>query len=132
MYTTYIHHMIKYQKILKQRNQYLKMTNDNKKFDKIYFDILTEQLTNQAAHVIYERYKFTDLLETWAQPIQEEIYQTKEALSVKYIYEVDKELSGQKETIYGELIRLYEKNIDKEKYRQTTTIGPHRDDLEFY
>lgn len=128
----YLHHLLEYQKILKQRNQYLKLSNDNKKFDKIYFYILTEQLANEAAHVIYERYKFTDLLETWAQPIQEEISQSKEALSVKYISAVDKELSGQKETIYGELIRLYEKNIDKEKYRQTTTIGPHRDDLEFY
>lgn len=128
----YLHHLLEYQKILKQRNQYLKLSNNENKFDKVYFDILTEQLANEASHVIYERYKFTDLLESWAQPIQEEISQSKENLSIQYVSAVDEEMSSQIESIYEELIQLYDKNFDKELYRQTTIIGPHRDDLEFY
>lgn len=132
MSTIYLHHLVEYQKILKQRNHYLKQAGNSKKFDTVYLDILTEQLANEGSHVLYERFKFTKQLENWAEPIQNEISQTKESLTIKYVTSVDDEYLGQKESIYEELMRLYKDNEEKEKYRQTTIIGPHRDDLEFY
>lgn len=132
MSTIYLHHLVEYQKILKQRNQYLKQSNDSKNFDSIYLDILTEQLANEGAHVLYDRYRFTDMLEKWAQPIQSEISQTSEELTIKYVSPIDSQIFSQKESIYEELMRLYKENEDREKYRQITTVGPHRDDLEFY
>lgn len=128
----YLHHLVEYQKILKQRNQYLKQSNDHQKFDKVYLEILTEQLANEASHVLHERYKFTQQLEKWAQPIQRDISQSKEELTVKYICPVDKDLLNQKEAIYDELMSLYFEYEKQELYRQTTIVGPHRDDLEFF
>lgn len=128
----YLHHLVEYQKILKQRNQYLKQSNDPQNFDKVYLEILTEQLANEGSHVLHERSKFTQQLEKWAQPIQNEISQSKEELTVKYICPVSSEILSQKESIYDELIRLYRENEHQEKYRQTTIVGPHRDDLEFF
>lgn len=128
----YLHHLVEYQKILKQRNQYLKQSNDHQKFDKVYLEILTEQLANEGSHVLHERYKFTQQLEKWAQPIQRDISQSKEELTVKYICPVDKDLLNQKEAIYDELMSLYFEYEKQELYRQTTIVGPHRDDLEFF
>ena len=40
----YLHHLVQYQQILKQRNQFLKQAKHSPKFDQIYLDVLTEQL----------------------------------------------------------------------------------------
>lgn len=128
----YLHHLVEYQKILKQRNQYLKQASSSKEFDTIYLDILTEQLAKESAEVIFDRAKFTKQLQEWAKPIQDEISQSKEELKINYVTVIDDENIRQKELIYNQLIDLYKKNQEKEIYRQTTLIGPHRDDLEFY
>lgn len=128
----YLHHLVEYQKILKQRNQYLKQASSSKEFDTIYLDILTEQLAKESAEVIFDRAKFTKQLQEWAKPIQDEISQSKEELKINYVTIIDDENIRQKELIYNQLIDLYKKNQEKEIYRQTTLIGPHRDDLEFY
>ena len=71
-------------------------------------------------------------LEDLAQPIQANISQSKEELKIKYETSVQDDNLSQKESIYQNLLDMYDQNQDKEFRRQTTVVGPHRDDLAFY
>lgn len=128
----YLHHLVEFQRILKQRNHYLKQSNQPKQFDSIFFDILTEQLAEEASHVIYERNQFAKELEKLAQVIQSDISLGKEDLTIEYITSISKEALSQKKSIYSELMDLFDKNREKELRRQTSLVGPHRDELAFY
>ena len=128
----YLHQVVEYQRILKQRNQYLKLSNQPKKFDQLYLEILTDQLAQAGSQVIYDRKQFSKDLEALAQPIQANISQSKEELKIKYETSVQDDNLSQKESIYSNLLDLYDQNQDKEFRRQTTVVGPHRDDLAFY
>ncbi len=128
----YLHHLTQYQRILKQRNQFLKKAKYDRKHDTLYLDVLTEQLATEGAEVLYYRYRFVAQLTKWAQEVQADISNDKEALRIRYkttanvTEEMSKqELFDQMQTEYGE---AREQEIDQ----GTTTLGPHRDDLVFY
>ena len=128
----YLYHLTEYKKILKQRNEYLKQSKYNKTFDSVYLDILTEQLATAGAEILEQRHTFTVQLENWARPIQEEISQSKEILTIHYLSPIDFNKTAKKEDIYETLLSLYKKNQERELEQGTTVIGPHRDDLQFF
>jgi len=132
MSAIYLHHLSEYQKILKQRNQYLKQNKYNKEFDVIYLDILTEQLAEHGSEVLFQRYRFVKQLEKWAGPIQDEISQDQEHLQIRYSSAVDFEQHTESSEINKDLLALYKENQSRELEQGTTVIGPHRDDLKFY
>lgn len=132
MSAIYLHHLVEYQKVLKQRNHYLKQSKFNKTFDEVYLNILTEQLAAEGAEVLCERLKFTKKLEKWAKPIHKEISQEKEILEIKYDSSVSIEQQQDKEKIMSQLLEQYKKNQSRELDQGTTVTGPHRDDLRFY
>lgn len=127
----YLHHLVQYQKILKQRNEYLKIIQHKKNPDFVFLDILTEQLAAEGAEVLKRRQSFIAQLEEWARPIQSDISSGKETLSIQYETKVN--LSQTEETIdiYDQLLTFYQEDVEKDIQQRTTTIGPHRDDLIF-
>lgn len=132
MSALYLYHLVEYQKVLKQRNQYLKQNKFNKKFDQVYFDILTEQLAAEGTEVLFERLKFTNKLEEWAKPIHKEISQGKEILQINYSPSTTIEPKEDKEQMMLHLLEQYKENQQREMDQGTTIIGPHRDDIRFY
>ena len=54
MNRVYLYELQQYQKILKQRNQYLKQAAINQKFDAVYFEILTEQLVEHGSKFLID------------------------------------------------------------------------------
>lgn len=132
MSAVYLHHLVSYQEILKQRNQYLKEYKASQSFDLVYLDILTEQLATEGAEVLERRLNFTEKLNEWAAPIQQDISQGKEKLDIQYKTTLSLSNDSQKSSIYRQLLDKYEESKQRELDRGTTIIGPHRDDLVFY
>ncbi|HIZ71234.1 MAG TPA: DNA replication/repair protein RecF [Candidatus Atopostipes pullistercoris] len=128
----YLHHLVQYQQILKQRNQFLKQAKHSPKFDQIYLDVLTEQLAAEGAEVLFYRFKFVNQLNAWAQQVQIDISNGKEHLKITYkaLPDITDELSI--EEIFNRLKELYKSAQQQEIDQGTTTLGPHRDDLIFY
>ncbi len=128
----YLHHLTQYQRILKQRNQFLKKAKYDKTHDTLYLGILTEQLATEGAEVLYYRYRFVDQLSNWAQEVQADISNGKETLCIRYktTAAVSEEMS--KEDLFKQLQSAYIEASAQEIDQGTTTLGPHRDDLVFY
>ncbi|AGY80781.1 MULTISPECIES: DNA replication/repair protein RecF [Carnobacterium] len=127
----YLHHLVQYQHLLKQRNSYLKQLSMKKEKDLTFLDILTEQLAEYGAAILLERFSFVKKLENWAKPVHHEISKQKEILEIDYScsLKITNELS--KEQLYSDLMKAFEQGRQRELEQRTTIFGPHRDDLKF-
>lgn len=127
----YIYHLSQYQKVLKQRNHYLKQLN-LKQTDIAFLSVLTDQLIQHSVYILKKRFFFLSLLKKWAIPIHHEISRGLETLDIKYHSSIDVTEKDDEETIHHKLIKAFEKNERNEVHRGTTLVGPHRDDLNFF
>lgn len=127
----YLHDMSQYQKILQQRNHYLKMLQIKKQTDQTMLEILTEQFIQIAVKIVQKRFEFLKVLENWAKPIHHSISRGLEQLEIHYKPSVevldDQELSKMVTCFEEKFGKVREREIE----RGTTMFGPHRDDLHF-
>ncbi|WP_163102536.1 DNA replication/repair protein RecF [Peribacillus alkalitolerans] len=127
----YLHESSQYQKVLLQRNHYLKMLQLKKQTDLAMLDILTEQVIQFAVKIVEKRYHFISMLQNWAEPIHSGISRGLESLKIEYIPSVDvsetMDLSKMIEVFQEKFAKIRQREID----RGVTLIGPHRDDLAF-
>ncbi len=128
----YLYHLSQFQQVLKQRNQFLKQARFKNNYDKIYLEVLTEQLATEAAEVLYARFKFVNQLSDLADAVQKDISNEKETLMIRYKTSSSADETMTVEEIFNHLQEDYEKNHAQEVDQGTTIIGPHRDDLIFY
>ncbi len=128
----YLYHLTQYQRVLRQRNQFLKQARYNKKHDTIYLEVLTEQLAAEAAEVLHSRFKFVRQLSKWANDVQNDISNEKEQLVISYRTTTNATAEMSVEDIFESLKEEYKSATTQEIDQGTTTIGPHRDDLIFY
>ncbi|QFT87076.1 DNA replication and repair protein RecF [Bacillus sp. THAF10] len=128
----YMHDLSRYQKVLQQRNHYLKLLQTKKQKDQTMLLVLTEQLIELAASVTEKREEFVRLLESWARPIHKSISRGLEELSVIYKPSID---YVSETANLSKMIEAYNEKFDKIKDREIerglTLFGPHRDDLLF-
>ncbi|MEC1157761.1 DNA replication/repair protein RecF [Cytobacillus horneckiae] len=128
----YLHDINQYQKILQQRNHYLKLLQTKKQNDQTMLEILTEQFIEMAVKIVAKRFEFIHLLEKWAIPIHEGISRGLETL--KIMYKPSVEVSEDQDL--SKMISVYKEKFDKVKDREidrgVTLFGPHRDDLLFH
>ena len=80
----YLHDLLTFQKILKQRNAILKANRGNLDFKDVMFDVYTEQYIQVAIQIIRKRFYFMELLQKWAEPIHKGISRGMETLKVSY------------------------------------------------
>ncbi|WP_409252431.1 DNA replication/repair protein RecF [Bacillus sp. SCS-153A] len=128
----YLHDIALYQKILQQRNHYLKMLQTKKQKDETMLDVLTEQLVEMTGKIIKKRFDFIKLLQEWARPIHSGISRGLESLDIHYKPSVDvcndQDWSKMVEIIENKFHSIRQREID----RGVTLAGPHRDDLQFF
>lgn len=127
----YLYDLVQYQKVLKQRNQYLKQLAEKKQTDELYLEVLTEQLVEFGSKVLIARQKFVKRLEYWASQLHHKISQNKENLVIDYISSVPDAPWDNLEAVQTAFRQALEKVKNKEHFRQVTLAGPHRDDLIF-
>ncbi|MDT2757949.1 DNA replication/repair protein RecF [Enterococcus asini] len=126
----YLYNLVQYQRILKQRNQYLKQSA-TKKSDALYLGVLDEQLIEFGSKVLLARKGFVKRLEHWANNLHQKISQGKETLTLAYNSSVDFEEDATLEVIVEKFSEALSKVREKEQFRLSTQVGPHRDDLSF-
>ena len=120
----YMFDLIKYDKILKQRNCVLKsnISNDNK-IEQL--KIWTPQLINTAEKIIKKRILFIKNLKKYSKLVYNSII-IDENLDILYSFQEKENIS-----ILDELNNQFNLNLKKELEMQHTLIGPHRDDIIF-
>ena len=128
----YLQELLNYQRILKQRNIYLKKNGRSQQFDAMYFDILTEQLVEKASLLVQYRLTFIEALEKIAQPIHEALSNQREQLTITYESSSSKLDYSDRDTISSQLLELFKQALTREKEQGITVYGPHRDDISFY
>ena len=125
----YIKKYNEFNRILKIRNNYLKMLYKSSNTDKRYLDSVTENLIEREIDIYQERKKFIDSINDQISKIYEDISGIK---NFKVIYETNVDLGDfSKEKIRENLLKKYKTNLNKEIENGMTIYGPHRDDLFF-
>ena len=125
----YIKKYNEFNKILKIRNNYLKMLYKSSNTDYRYLDSVTENLIEREIEIYQERKKFIDFINNRIDKIYENITGIK---NFKVIYETNVDLEDfSKEKIRKKLIQKYQSSLKKEIENGMTIYGPHRDDLQF-
>ena len=125
----YIKKYNEFNKILKIRNNYLKMLYNSSNPDRRYLESLTENLIDREIDIYQERKKFIDLINENVSNIYEEIIGIKD---FHIIYETNVEFDNfETDYLKEKLTKKYNDSLKKEIENGMTLYGPHRDDLVF-
>lgn len=118
---SYLRNVIRYNKVVSQRNALLKYFALNRTFDLVSLQVYDNQL-NQYGSLIYEDRKL--FLETFI-PIfkkrYEEITNCQEEVALVYKTHLEQ----------NDILSLMEQNLKKDRLLQFTSTGIHKDDLSF-
>ncbi|MBQ7116366.1 MAG: DNA replication/repair protein RecF [Clostridia bacterium] len=126
---SYAEHLAGFKKALIQRNALLKDIHLNSQLYDI-LDTWDDQLARYSAAVIKERLNYISLLSDYSKIIYSGISENKEIFSVSYSRnEIINENFSVKDIYLNELEKIKEARKE-DIIAKTTTIGPHRDDLE--
>jgi len=118
----YIYLLSQYNKILEQRNNYLKQIKFENK-PKINLNIWDEQLVKIGLKIYFYRKEFIEKINNKIKEIHLETTQNKENIEIKYKTNI-KNLDDYKKQL--------EENQDKDIQKGYTSIGIHRDDFEIF
>ncbi|MBO5376252.1 MAG: DNA replication/repair protein RecF [Bacilli bacterium] len=125
----YIKKYNEFNRILKIRNNYLKMLYKSSNTDMRYLQSVTENLIEREIDIYSERKNFIDKLNDNISNIYEDITGIK---NFKILYETNVDLGNfSKESIRNNLEKKYNSNLNKEIENGMTLYGPHRDDIQF-
>lgn len=124
----YIRLINDYDKLLKQRNEILKCSLQNK--NEILFNVVTESLIEKAIRIYQYRKNYIDNINLNVEKIYEDIANIK-TFNIKYNSSpVIKDFDS--ESLKRYLREQYKDNYENEIKKGSTIIGPHKDDFEFY
>jgi len=121
---TYFYLILRYQKILEQRNALLKSYKDIETV-KATLPVWDGQLSEIGAKIVITRTKFVQKLNAQANEILEKLTNQKEHLSLEYTGVGGEDVEAIRQNLYNSLSSSVEKDF-KLGY---TTVGPHRDDI---
>jgi DNA replication and repair protein RecF len=119
----YLKNLSMYNKILKQRNSYLKMMNINANTSKEYLDILTDKLIDLGEKVYNSRTKYIDLLNSKIGDIYNKICEISD-LKLEYV-------SDFKDFNKNKVLKKFKDNLQRDISLGKTSIGVHHDDIRF-
>ncbi|QTH42927.1 DNA replication/repair protein RecF [Cohnella sp. LGH] len=129
----YLYDMQQYQKILQQRNNYLKST-DIRRASPELLEVWNEQLALTGVKMMQKRKNFILQLQKWAEKIHAGITGGTEHLTVDYkpsFGTADSLDSQDQSSLFGQFMIKLTQSKEQEFRRGTTLTGPHRDDLTF-
>ena len=116
----YLQHLIHYNKILQQRNGYLKSLAVSKMADSQLLDVYDRQLTVHGNYVFEQRTQFLKQLVPLVKSFYEKIAGVNEAVNIVY----------ESPLLTASLEVLLKQYRDRDLQLQRTTQGIHRDDLQ--
>lgn len=118
----YILYLNGYNKVLKQRNIYLKEMYINGTLSKNYLNIITEKLVEYGLKIYEIRKKFINNISNTISSNYLKIFNYGD-LKIKYISDFDDTKDN--------ILKKYDHYLKKDMFLGKTTIGIHRDDIDF-
>ncbi|MDO5018366.1 MAG: DNA replication/repair protein RecF [Lagierella massiliensis] len=119
--------LIKYNKILNQRNYILK-NNKNISYFKEQVQASTKQLAQEGAKIMRMRSKYIFMLEEKAKLVHDSLTYNKEKLDILYNKNSENSYSDINNN-YNILYKGLQDNLNLDLNRGFTSVGPHRDDI---
>jgi len=129
LYSNYFILINEYNKILKLRNEYLKKINKKISVDKNYISILTGYLIDKSIMIYKMRNKYINKINEHCAHIFKDIMGLDD-FSIKYAKSIEFDLNMPNLKEY--LTEEYNKKLDYDIKLCSTSIGPHKDDIEFF
>ena len=117
--------LLRYNKILEQRNNLLKDRDTGLIYDTL--PVWDEQLAKYAAIVVRHR---ADYIARLAPVAEEEHYRLTDGAE-KHVVRPEKRYDGDDEELKEQLFEELQRNYERDVRLGYTSIGPHRDDLDF-
>jgi len=125
----YLANLSRYQRVLSQRNRFLKEHRGEETSRKLTEQLSgwSDQLAEFGGEIISTRDKFTNFLRAKLPNFYQQITDIEEKIEISY------QISGRldiREPLREQIIDRLSKNLRKELILGSTTVGPHRDELE--
>ncbi len=117
----YLENLIRYNKVLSHRNALLKQFGDSRQFDKTSLEVWDVQLIEHGKKVHLSRQKFINSFVSIFQTYYELISGGKEKVHIQYISHLN-------DNAFTDVL---EKALNRDRAIEYTTVGIHKDDLEF-
>jgi DNA replication and repair protein RecF len=117
----YLHKLLKYNKILLQRNQLLKQISGKSSFDKESIEIWDEQLVSLGTGIFDKRKEYIENIIPIFQDYYSNISEAREIASLEY----------KSQLFDGDFSKLLKISFDKDRILEYTSLGAHKDDLHF-
>ncbi len=124
----YLTKLNEYNKILRMRNEYLRLIS-TKNIDKTYYEIITENLIERAIKIYLMRKEYIENINLFIEKIFRKIAGNGK-LYLKYDSFVKLDETNE-EKLKEELKNRFNNIYEKEIQQGVTLIGPHRDDILF-
>ena len=110
-------------------NEAVSRYDNSRKYNEEMLDVFDHQLADAAYEIIRYRQEFVEMLSTEASEIMSAISGGKEQLRIEYRTSCDYISAPEGREI---LYKQFYHHRDRDIYAGSATLGPHRDDLEFY
>ncbi len=117
----YLNHLLKYNKLLAQRNSLLKYFASNHTFDALNLTVYNEQIIPLGEYIYQQRTKFLEDFTPIFKQRYKEISNGSESVAITYKSQLN-------EANFKDLLQ---KNLQKDRITQYSTQGIHKDDLVF-
>ncbi len=128
----YLYDLTQYQKILLQRNNFLKQIHAPNSANESMFSVWNEQLAQVGVKIMKKRQSFIKKLQHWAETIHAGITNGGEVLRIRYAPSFDQEEAEDETVLFSQFMIKLSQVKDQEIRRGVSLVGPHRDDLLFY
>ncbi|WP_199616886.1 DNA replication/repair protein RecF [Paenibacillus alkalitolerans] len=131
VHPSYLHSLAQYQKVLAQRNNFLKSGEAHKGSGDALLSVWNEQLAQYGSKIMQKRQNFITKLQTWAESIHGGITAGAEKLEIGYLPSVDADGYQDETVLFNRFMVKLSQAKEQELRRGATLVGPHRDDLSF-
>lgn len=116
----YLEELIQYNRVLFQRNKYLKDIAESGNFDNIILEVYNEQLSTLGDNIFQKRKAFADEFKPVFQKYYSFIAGNDEPAGMSY----------QSQLQINPMLQLLHENIGKDRALEYTSVGVHKDDLQ--
>jgi len=123
LYPVYFKSLVSYYKVLKQKNNALKLKNADDEMLKVW----NISLAKYGSIVSKYRKHIIEKINPYAKKYQKEMSSEKEEFFIKYNPSVKEKCDDE-----SYFLSVLDKNIEREKEIGFSLIGPHRDDFDFF
>lgn len=124
----YTDSLLRYQKILSQRNALLKKADGNKNGFETLIDVYDEKLAQEGAYIALRRAEYISKLDYFAKDIYSDISKADKKLKILYINQFAKEITDI-ETVKKQILERLWKNRNTDFSLKMTCSGVQKDDM---